>query len=471
MAFEPIGEVAVEPATARVFEHGWQSWSPSSIHPAADTPPRPTAERNRVIGYRPGDAVPVGLFQGEGLLAVQPAAGAPVTVVGVAAADRAVASIRAVLDGDRIRLSADGPVETVVDRGPGGIDGALARWADGFAARAGVVAIRRAPTIWCSWYHYFTKVTEADMDENLATMAGLDLPIEVVQLDDGYEAEIGDWLELSGRFASLEGLISRIRGAGRRAGIWVAPFLVRSRSATARLHPDWLVRDPATGEPVDAGHNWGQELFALDATHPAARGYLREVFTRFRALGIDFFKIDFIYAGAIPGRRHDGSITAIEAYRSGVELIRAAIGDAYLLGCGAPILPSVGLVDAMRISPDTAPHWEPLERDLSKPGGRSSILTGVGRAFQQGRFWVNDPDCIVARPGIEQREELAEHIGRFGGLRGSSDRLADLDDWGLATTRRLLAETPVAPFIGSGAAGGTSSPNAAAPDPAPAPTP
>jgi len=462
--FEPAGDIAVEPAEARVYEHGWQSWSPSSAWPVTTAPPRPTAERNRVIGYRPGDAIPLRAFQGEGLLAVQPAANAPVTVLAVPAADRTVSSIRAVLDGSRIRLSADGPVAMVVDAGGGGIDGAVARWADRFAAGAGVLGIRRAPTIWCSWYDYFTSVTETDMDENLAAMARLDLPIEVVQLDDGYEAEIGDWLELSGRFASLDRLIGRIRGAGRRAGIWVAPFLVGSKSATARLHPDWLVREPGTDEPVDAGHNWGQDLFALDATHPAARRYLTDVFSHFHRHGIDFFKIDFIYAGAIPGRRHDGSVTEIEAYRSGVRLIREAIGDSYLLGSGAPILPSVGLVDAMRISPDTAPHWEPLENDLSKPGGRSAVLTGVGRAFQQGRFWVNDPDCIIARPAIEHRAELAAHVARYGGLRGSSDRLADLDDWGLATTRRLLAETPVEPFIESGTAAGIFSPGAAVPD-------
>jgi alpha-galactosidase len=226
---------------------------------------------------------------------------------------------------------------------------------------------------------------------------------------------------------------------------------VGSRSETAREHPDWLVRDRERDTPVDAGHNWNQDLFALDTTHPAARDYLTAVFAGFRSLGIDFFKIDFVYAAAIPGRRHDPGLSDIAAYRSGVELIREAIGDAYLLGCGAPILPSVGLVDAMRVSPDTAPHWEPLENDLSKPGGRSSVLTGRGRAFQQGRFWVNDPDCIVARPAVERREELAVHIERFGGLRGSSDRLADLDDWGLETTRRLLGKSPIEPFIPSGA--------------------
>ncbi len=390
-----------------------------------------------------------GVFQGEGLVAVQPAAAAGVHVFGVERADRSVASVRAALDGDTVRVTADGPVTHAIDDGPGGIDGALARWADGFATEAGVAGIRRAPTIWCSWYHYFTSVTEADMDENLASMDRLDLPVESVQLDDGYQAEIGDWLTLSGRFVSLGGLVRRIRGVGRRAGIWVAPFLVGERSEIARVHPDWLVRDEATRAPVDAGHNWDQRLYALDTTHPDARTWLTEVFESLLGLGFDYFKIDFLYAGAMPGRRHDRSLTEIQAYRGGLELIRRAIGDAYLLGCGAPILPSVGLVDAMRISPDTAPEWEPEDGDLSSPAGRSAVVTGVGRAFQQGRFWINDPDCIIARPAIEHREELARHVAAYGGLRGSSDRLADLDTWGLATTRRLLAESPVATFIPS----------------------
>jgi hypothetical protein len=38
------------------------------------------------------------------------------------------------------------------------------------------------------------------------------------------------------------------------------------------------------------------------------------------------------------------------------------------------------------------------------------------------------------------------HIDHYGGLRSSGDRLRDLDDWGLSTTRRLLRRTPVRPF-------------------------
>jgi alpha-galactosidase len=76
------------------------------------------------------------------------------------------------------------------------------------------------------------------------------------------------------------------------------------------------------------------------------------------------------------------------------------------------------------------------------PTRRAAALTGAARAFQHGRFWVNDPDCLIARPAVERREQWAEHVERHGGLRGSSDRLRDLDDWGLETTRRLLASPP-----------------------------
>jgi alpha-galactosidase len=227
--------------------------------------------------------------------------------------------------------------------------GAPGRWAEGYAAAVGVGRLRPAPTIWCSWYYYDTGVTEQDMLENLDAIQRLELPVDVVQLDDGYQTEIGDWLSLSRRFASLHDLVARIRDRGHRAGIWVAPFLAGERSRLYAKHPEWLVQDRS------AGVNWHQRLFGLDVTHPGAAEYLHRVFSTLGELGFDFFKIDFVHAGALDGPRHE-DVPPVEAYRRGLRLVREAIGpDAYLLGCGAPILPSVGLVDAMRVSPDTPP--------------------------------------------------------------------------------------------------------------------
>jgi alpha-galactosidase len=434
--FKQAARVTCDPGTARVYEHGWQSWSPTTTYGLYDRPYRPVGETTRVLCYRPDCSVPEGVFEGEGLLAVEEGAGGPVHVFAARPGADAVPSIQARVDGDAVVVSSGGEVQESIDEGPGGIAAALGRWADGYAAAVGVGPIRPAPTIWCSWYQYFAQVTEADVLENLDAIGRLELPVEVVQLDDGYQAEIGDWLTLSGRFRSLADLIARIRDQGRRAGIWTAPFLVGERSQLYADHPDWLIRG------ASAGHNWNQNLFALDVTNPGAAEYLHGVFSTLRDLAIDFFKIDFIYVGALDGRRHE-DVPAVEAYRRGVRLIREAIGpDAYLLGCGAPILPSVGLVDAMRVSADVAPEYEPPSGDLGQGSIRGAMLSGQGRGFAHGRWWVNDPDCLLARPAVERRGVWAAHVERYGGLRGSSDRLYSLDEWGLDTTRRLLSAVP-----------------------------
>jgi len=331
-----------------------------------------------------------------------------------------------------LTVSADGPVD--VTTSAGSLNQALQDYGDHLSQTMGV-SLRDAPSVWCSWYQYFLDVSQEDIAENLKAIVDHDLPVDVVQLDDGWEAGVGDWLELSERFSSIDRLAWQIRDSGRRAGIWLAPFIAGAHSTVAQQHPDWLVGD--------AGWNWDQRLFGLDLTHPGLRDYLREVFDRLHRRGYDYFKLDFLYGGALPGQRHE-DCTSVEAYRAGLELIRDTVGtDSYLLGCGAPILPSVGLVDAMRISPDT---YNPTDPD----DGRN-VLRGQpciqARAWQQGRLWVNDADCLVARSEFGGRAQWAALIERWGGLRSMSDRILHLDDWGLETTRRLLSSpAPPTPF-------------------------
>ncbi|OIJ65677.1 glycoside hydrolase family 36 protein [Streptomyces mangrovisoli] len=428
--FTPVAALPVDPRTARVHEEGWQSWSPSGAYALDAAPYRPTNDNWALVCYRPGRTVPAGTFQGEGLLALDPGDGSPVRLWAAPDPLHAVPSIRLTVHGDHAEIEADGPVKELTGTD---VQGVLGAWADGL----GQPAPRPAPTVWCSWYEYFTTVTEDDIHENLRAMDTLDLPVDVVQIDDGYQQALGDWLTLSGRFRSRAGIAEAILARGRRAGIWTAPFLVDPASDLAAAHPDWLVR-AADGTPLHAGHNWNHDLYALDTTHPDAAAHLTEVFTTLRAEGYDYFKTDFLYAGALDGVRHQ-DVDALTAYRAGIGLIREAIGaDAYLLGCGAPQLPSVGLFDAMRVSPDTAPHRRPEAGDYSQPGQDPAEFTGAGRQWQHGRLWTNDPDCLMARPAVQTRERWAAHVEATGGLVASSDRLLSLDEWGVATTRRLL---------------------------------
>jgi hypothetical protein len=67
---------------------------------------------------------------------------------------------------------------------------------------------------------------------------------------------------------------------------------------------------------------------------------------------------------------------------------------------------------------------------MSQPAVRAALVTGAARQWQHGRFWVNDPDCLIVRPEVEGREEWAAHVESTGGLVASSDNLRLLDDWG-----------------------------------------
>ena len=429
MVFSTVDEVDVSARTGSVHEHGWQSWSPTSTYPvSASVSPRPQLHWQQLMRYRPETPAPSGGFQGEGLLVVEPGTGSPCHVYSAPEPGQTVPSIRANLVGDRLLVESVGPVRAEVVEG--GIETSLERFGDELARVLGLGTPRPAPTVWCSWYHYFLDVTEEDILENLTAIGAHGFDVDVVQVDDGWQADVGDWLGLSGRFSSLSDLAGTIRDTGRRAGIWVAPFIAGELSELARQHPDWLV-----GE---AGHNWGQDLRGLDLTHPGARDYVWSVFRNLRELGFDYYKLDFLYGGALPGERYQ-DLTGVAAYRSGLEVIRNAIGpESYLLGCGAPILPSVGLVDGMRVSPDTY-HPTDSAEEQRRLRGRSCA---VARAWQPGRFWVNDADCLVARPSFAARREWAEVVDRYSGLRSASDRIADFDDWGLETTRRHFATTP-----------------------------
>jgi alpha-galactosidase len=413
-----------------VYEHGWQSWSPAGLY-RADllVSPRPQRHIWQTMAFRPEAPPPDSDFQGEGLLVL---VNEDRTAEVFLAPDptSAVASIRAGLRDGRLVVSADGAVDHL---SAPSLDEGLAAAARRLAAVGAVAEVGSLPAGWCSWYTYWNTVTEQDIADNLAAMDRYDLPIEVVQVDDGYQSDIGDWLDDRPGYGSLARTVRRILDAGRTPGLWTAPFCVGAGSRLAQDHPDWLVEGAVASE-----RHWDQEIRVLDVTHPDAAEHLVAVFAALRDLGVRFHKVDFVYAGAMEGGRH-GDATGIAAYRRGLELIREGAGtDAVILGCGAPLLPSVGLVDAMRISPDVMPAWEPPLGDISQPGMRSALAAGRARAWMHGRLWVNDPDCVLVRPEVEHPEPWRDYVRTLNGLAVSSDPLPDLGGADIDGTRALM---------------------------------
>jgi hypothetical protein len=143
---------------------------------------------------------------------------------------------------------------------------------------------------------------------------------------------------------------------------------------------------------VDYRHLTNGRMRILDVTHPDAAAHLGAAIQRIVSWGLDFLKIDFLFAGAFESPRHE-AVTGLQAYRRALALIREAAGeDVTLLAVGAPPLPSFPYVDGWRLGGDIA--LEPL--------GLSWYFT-VNQARSLGVRWplclatLCDPDPVLMR--------------------------------------------------------------------------
>ncbi|NNN20741.1 MAG: alpha-galactosidase, partial [Acidimicrobiales bacterium] len=307
-----------------------------------------------------------------------------------------------------------------------------------------------SPVGWCSWYQYFADIKPEMIDKAINLSKGR--AIDLIQLDDGYQSQIGDWLDPNESWKDRYPQIAKvIKENGFSAGIWTAPFLVSEKSKLFESHPEWIARTPNGEKFLEAVFNpmsWGGWTYALDTTHEGALDYLRETFSTLRQEGFDYHKIDFCFSATLEGSRlRDKEMTRAQALYEGIKAVREGIGDdAFLLGCGCPFGPAVGLVDAMRVSPDTAPFYSPMGSvggfEESSPAAKNAITASLLRAPLHRRIFINDPDCLLLRPSSIVMSENEREILRATVV-GSGSYIVVSDDLELYQEKQfqILSET------------------------------
>ncbi|MFL5296645.1 MAG: glycoside hydrolase family 36 protein [Phenylobacterium sp.] len=472
---------AVE-GVARYLRNGYQSWDGSFFV----EPGEPVADDIPARSPRAGFAFTA--------LALKDGPGA--VVLGFTRHDRFQSRFRFGDEADAFSLD----VETLWDRTPHDgrisaeplllIDGdavepACRAWSRAVAAAAPSpprLPARRL-TGWCSWYNLYAAIDEASILEHLAAAAAFrdrqQVPLDIFLVDDGFTPEMGDWLEVKPQFPrGMAPLLADIAEAGFTPGLWIAPFMVGNRSRLFREHPDWVVRERATGEPLAhlrfygefRWHKRSEEYYPLDITHPDAEAYIRQVFRTWRAWGCAYFKTDFMLFGAEYGPERavwrQPGLSRIAIWRRMAELIREEIGEALWLGCGCPLWASVGLVDAVRIGRDMGVSWR------GDHSGESLLRDQQTRNHAAGVLWQADPDCILLRDRFhdlsdEQVRSLALFAGLAGGVLMTSDKLDELRPERAALFAALLREPHLAcafPELGLAAADGVVTQCAARPD-------
>jgi len=316
-------------------------------------------------------------------------------------------------------------------------------------------------TGYTSWYNYFGGITERILDRDIDGLARLGKDADIFQIDDGYQAKVGDWLTLKPSYPKgMKYLADKIHSKGYKAGLWLAPFNAQRKAKVVLDHPDWFVTNPKNGKKQLGSIAWGG-AYTLDFYKEQPRAYIKRVFdTVLNDWGFDMVKLDFLYSVCRTPRynKSRGQIMC-----EAMDFLRECVGDKLILGCGVPLFPAFGVVDFCRISSDVNLQFkDQFYLDFTNqevPSAKNAMNNTIFRRHLNGRAFVNDPDVFFVRKndlrecdtmflkkGIlkytdEQKKLLAEINQMCGDVLFVSDNVGGFDDEQMAFIKKAFQKS------------------------------
>ena len=287
---------------------------------------------------------------------------------------------------------------------------------------------KRPPRGWYSWNERFEEIDSAYIMEHLnlvserLTPSGFDL----VEIDDGWQIGWGDWRANEHFPDDFEPIVDSAAQLELTLGIWFAPFLVDIEVATRLDYPnEWFVYPLDGGEePLEhmiAGNP--RTYYVLDTTHPEAMTHVLTELAARAAQGFTFFKLDFLYAAAIPGRRAE-AVSGTESLRRGLAAIRQAIGqESFINACGAPAHAILGYADSLRIGADTT--FGELYPSFIASAARST----AARAYLYPSIWPDGDQVQLRSPYSLEEATVGAYVAALSSAAYSiGDDLTRLPD-------------------------------------------
>lgn len=295
--------------------------------------------------------------------------------------------------------------ETLLIRQADNLWEAHALWAEELSEHYSALRVKGSRVGWSDWQYYRRDVTQADVLENLEIIKSGDWGIEYILIDDGYQANMSDWLEANERWpGGVSAVIRKILEAGLSPGLWVAPLTASEHGRLPREHPDWLVKGK-DGRPLEDRSHMGA-VYAIDFSKPEPLEWLKSLIrTIVREWGVKWIKLDGPILRYYEGARFaDPKMTAVQVIRRALEAVREATGPDVVIEGEGYYGPSIGLVHTQRVTQDIQTAWPRL---------RHTTYTNLMSAFMHNRLWTNNPDAFVLRdtPTPHYRpEEREEHV-------------------------------------------------------------
>ena len=186
------------------------------------------------------------------------------------------------------------------------------------------------------------------------------------------------------------------------AGLWFAPSIAEPQSMIAQKNWQWL----ACGEndwPCMAFECMSRRGFLLDPTRVEVQKYLGELFSHYKNMGFDYFKLDFLKHTLNARKFYDRHATANDIMRELVRPIREAVGkDTVLMGCNYLFSAGNEYLDIVRCAGDIHASYDSIKQNSVSIAARLPL---------HNRIWANDPDFALVR-GCDTSDDPAMDLLR-----------------------------------------------------------
>jgi len=194
-----------------------------------------------------------------------------------------------------------------------------------------------------------------------------------------------DYKQIPGGY---EELAKQLETYGLKLGFWIAPYWIPDKFSDQpeTMKNQMLKKD---GEPIKDYSYWLRGIsgkypmeqrlnfFMRDGSSKEAQDYIRDVFRKYREMGVRYYMIDFLRGGAGglygPFEYNEYAdktkIAGPEVYRELLKAIREGAGeDTYMVSSTGPSFINIGYVDGSRTGPDIGEGRAALPGYSSYPG-------------------------------------------------------------------------------------------------------
>ena len=263
---------------------------------------------------------------------------------------------------------------------------------------------------------------------------------EYVQIGKGWESSIGSYQADARNFPNgMKSVADQIHTKELKAGIRFTPFCVAVSSELLKTHPEYFLQERDKKKPASIVlPEDGREVAVFDVSQPGAQAHIRQNTQKLiDEWGYDLIKADLLAYAIGPLTElnnfvaHDASLTAVELYRLGVQLLNQIIDESekevVLAACNTCRGPSIGDFVLNETSSGYGDYigegaWE-------SPQGLKPIASAyTAHLPMYGNTWTNEFGVLTINEPLPLNEALIAltMAGLSGGVVTCGDDLTTL---------------------------------------------